>query len=331
MISGSTTSKRTARRAPWLSWWQGHLALGLCLVYFIVLAPLVPGFASRENLQTIVAYLLPVLVAAVGSTIVLVPRGIDLSVTSIIAVCSVLGGRIMSIDGGWLGERPLIAACVGPIVMVLAGGILGGFNGLAVAVCRIPAFMATLTSMMFLSGLAIWSTQSQKIGGLPTGFIFLGNNLAAAFAIAIVAAAGAHLLLERTILGRWLRATGYNPSTATVSGVPVRIVTFLSFVAGGLCAGLASVLFTAALETANPEMARDNLLDIIGAVVIGGTSLHGGRGRISGTVFGVLFLALVDNSLNLVGLSFYAITMIKGAIILGAALIDTLQSSARRS
>jgi ribose/xylose/arabinose/galactoside ABC-type transport system permease subunit len=215
---------------------------------------------------------------------------------------------------------------MGILAMLLVGLAMGAVNGVAVTVCRIPAFIATLTTMMFVSGLAIWFTLSRKIGGLPPGFVMLGQKLWIAATIASVAAAAAHFALSRTLYGRWLYAIGHNPRAALISGVPVKRVAFTAYVLSGLFAGLASILFTAGLETGNPEMARDNLLDVVGAVVIGGTSLYGGKGRIVGTVFGVLFLALVDNSLNLLGLNFYTVTMVKGGVILAAALLDALRN-----
>ncbi|MCC7373629.1 MAG: ABC transporter permease [Verrucomicrobiales bacterium] len=302
-----------------------QLVLLLCVVYGAAIAPFAPGFATLGNSQTILSYLLPLLVAAVGLTLVLVIGGMDLSVTSMIAMASVVGGKVMSAEGGWLAGSPW-AIPAGVVAMLVTGVVLGAFNGLAVAVCRIPAFIATLTTMMFLSGLAIWITLSRKIGGLPAGFLALGQNLWLAVALAGVAAGVAHLALSRTLYGRWLFAVGQNARTALVSGVPVVWVTFGTYVASGLFAGLSAVLFTATLETGNPEMARDNLLDVIGAVVIGGTSLFGGKGSVAGTFFGVVFLALVDNSLNLLGLTYYTILMVKGAVILGAALVDSAKN-----
>ena len=302
-----------------------YLVLGLCLIYFAVLSPFTPGFASWSNLQTILAYLLPLLVVALGLTLVLIIGGIDLSVTSTIALASVVGGKIMSSEEGWLAGNPL-AVPIGIAAMLLVGLVMGAINGLAVTMCRIPAFIATLTTMMFVSGLAIWFTLSRKIGGLPPGFVMLGQKLWIAAAIAGLAAGAAHFALSRTLYGQWLYAIGHNPRAALISGVPVRRVAFTAYVLSGLFAAVASILFTAGLETGNPEMARDNLLDIVGAVVIGGTSLYGGKGRIAGTVFGVLFLALVDNSLNLLGLNFYTVTMVKGGVILAAALLDALRN-----
>lgn len=301
------------RSIPWI--------LVLCLVYFAALAPFVPGFASTGNLQTILAYLLPLLVASVGLTLVLIPGGMDLSITAIIALASVVGGRIMSAEEGWLAGNPL-AVPAGVLAMLATGAVLGAVNGIAVTVCRIPAFIATLTTLMWVGGLAIWVTLSRKIGGLPPAFLALGQNLWLATGLALASAGAAHLLLSRTLCGRWLHAIGHNPRTAQVSGVPVGAVTFGAYVASGLFAGLSGILFTAMLETGNPEMARDNLLDVVGAVVLGGTSLYGGRGGVAGTVFGVVFLALVDNSLNLLGLTFHTILMVKGGVILAAALVD---------
>ena len=327
ITANSIQDARPAGIAPILKrlFLSDYLVLGLCVVYFVVLMPFAPGFASGSNLQTILAYLLPLLVVALGLTLVLIIGGIDLSVTSTIALASVVGGRIMSSEAGWLAGSA-VAVPVGIAAMLFVGVVIGMVNGLAVTQCRIPAFIATLTTMMFVSGLAIWFTQSQKIGGLPAGFVVLGQKLWLVTAIAAVATWLAHYTLSRTLFGRWLYAIGHNSRAALVSGIPVKQVTFTAYVLAGLFAGLSSILFTAGLETGNPEMARDNLLDVAGAVVIGGTSLYGGKGRIIGTVFGVLFLALVDNSLNLLGLNFYTVTMVKGGVILAAAMLDALRN-----
>ena len=322
---GSPTTTPSGWRLVRRVFLSEYLVLWLSLVYFAALAPFTPGFASWSNFQTILAYLLPLLVVAVGLTLVLIIGGIDLSVTSIIALASVVGGKIMSSEEGWLAGHAL-AVPLGLMAMLLVGVGIGMVNGFAVTTCRIPAFIATLTTMMFVSGLAIWFTLSRKIGGLPPSFVMLGQKLWIAAAITGVATWLAHVTLSRTLFGRWLYAIGHNAKAALVSGVPTTRVTFATYVVCGLFAGLASILFTAGLETGNPEMARDNLLDVVGAVVIGGTSLYGGRGRVAGTVFGVLFLALVDNSLNLLGLNFYTVTMVKGGVILAAALLDAMRN-----
>jgi len=302
-----------------------YLVLWLGLLLFCLLAPFVPEVASIANLQTVLAYSLPLLVAALGLTLVLIIGGIDLSITATIALASVIGGKVMSSEEGWLAGSGL-AVPAGVVAMLLAGAAVGTVNGFAVTLCRIPAFIATLATMMFVSGLAVWITLSRKIGGLPPNFLILGGNFWFATAITAASAWISHLVLSRTLCGKWLYAIGGNVRTSLVSGVPVSRVTFLTYVASGVFAGVSSILFTAGLETSNPEMARDNLLDIVGAVVIGGASLYGGRGRITGTILGVFFLAFVDNVLNLLGLTFYLITMAKGGVILLAAFMDALRN-----
>ena len=129
----------------------------------------------------------------------------------------------------------------------------------------------------------------------------------------LVVALVAYLILKRTVYGRWLYAVGLNPRAAAVSGVPVRRVIFWAFVISGVCAAIASVIYTGRLETGTPVLGQRILLDVIGAAVIGGVSLFGGKGKIIWTVFGVLFLTVIDKSLQLLGLSLASVFSIKGA------------------
>jgi ribose/xylose/arabinose/galactoside ABC-type transport system permease subunit len=192
--------------------------------------------------------------------------------------------------------------------------------------------------MIFTSGFAIWLTRSSNITGIPEGFRLLGTAslgrlapVPAALLVVGPLALGAHLLLTRTVLGRWIFAVGGNARTARVSGVPVERVILFAYVACGACAAVASILYTARLETGSPVMGQRILLDVIGAVVIGGTSLFGGRGTILGTVYGALFITLLDNGLNLMGLSSFAVLMVKGTVILAAALVDAARERLERA
>jgi ribose/xylose/arabinose/galactoside ABC-type transport system permease subunit len=253
-------------------------------------------------------------------TLVMITGGIDLSVTSIIALTSVVGAKLMTNDGGGT------PAVIGVAVMLTLGAGVGALNGTVITMLRLPAFIVTLASMMFLSGFAIWFTQSKNIHGLPASFLALGQRLPIALAITAALAVPAHLLLRRTVFGRWLYAVGQNATAAHISGVPVRGMTFSAYVASGFCAALASVMLTARLETGSPVLGREILLDIIGATVVGGTSLFGGKGKITWTFFGVLFLTVLDNALNLLSLSQFSITMTKGAVILFAAVLDAVRN-----
>jgi len=303
--------------------------LFLCLIAFSAFAPFTSGFASPGNLGNILVACLPLLVLATGQTIVLITAGIDLSVTAVIGLSSIVGALVMGGDAGWLRGNP--AAMPVAIAAMLATGVLVGFfNGVCIAWLRMPAFMVTLISMMFFNGLAVWlaktAVNAESIYNLPPAFLAIGHHAWLAATLAVVTALLAHLLLARTLLGRWLHAVGHNPRASLISGVPVGGVTVSAYILSGLFAAMASILLTARLETGSPNHGKALLLDVIGAAVIGGTSLFGGKGKVLWTVYGVLFLALLGNGLNLLNLSDFLITIIKGAVILVAALLDVWRS-----
>jgi ribose/xylose/arabinose/galactoside ABC-type transport system permease subunit len=297
----------------------------LSVAYLLALAPFVPGLLSGPNLGNVVSNVLPLLAVALGQTLVLVTGGIDLSVTATVALASVAGAKVMTESGGALPGN----AALGIAAMLAVGVGVGLVNGFAVARLRMPPFLATLAVMTFASGFAIYWTRSQGISGLPASFRALGGTTLggapAALLVVVPLALLAHLLLAQTVFGRWLYAVGGNARAARVSGVPVERVLVLAYVACGLCAAVAAVLYSARLETGSPVLGQRIFLDVIGGAVIGGTSLFGGRGTVRGTAFGVLFITLVDNSLNLMGLSSFTILMVKGGVILAAAVLDALR------
>jgi ribose/xylose/arabinose/galactoside ABC-type transport system permease subunit len=302
-----------------------YFVLLLCLFYFVALAPFTPGLATTRNLGNILSSLLPLLIVAVGLTVVLITGGIDLSVTSTIALSSVVGASVMTADGGWLAGHPL-GVPAGILIMLLVGAGIGLLNGLCITRVGMAPFIVTLTSMMFFSGFAIWLTQSKNIFNLPHGFQQLGKSIWVTLSIATMVVLLVHSMLSRSLVGRWFYAIGQNARAALISGVPVVKITVLAYVICGLCGALAAVLLTGRLETGSPVLGREMLLDTIGAVAIGGTSLYGGKGKIAWTVYGVIFLALIDNSLNLRNVSDPSITMSKGSVILLAAVLDALRN-----
>ena len=297
----------------------------LCAVVFAAFAPFAPGFASPGNLANILIACLPLLVLATGQTLVLITGGIDLSVAVIIGLSSIVGALVMGGDAGWLRGSPA-AMPVAIAAMLGTGALVGFFNGACIAWLRMPAFMVTLTTTMFFSGLAVWLAKkvvnAESIYNLPPAFLALGNQPWLAATLVVLATVFAHLLLARTLLGRWLYTVGHNPRTSLISGVPVGGVTVSAYVLSGMFAAVAAILLTARLETGSPNHGKALLLDVIGAAVIGGTSLFGGKGKVLWTVYGVLFLSLLGNGLNQLNLTDFLITIIKGAVILVAALLD---------
>ncbi len=314
--------------SPIKRYFQANTIIGICLLYYVLMALIIPGFFSANNSWNLVYNFIPLMIIAVGQTFVILTAGIDLSVTSIVAVTSVVGAYLMSADTSII-ENTSLTLILGIACMLIAGAVIGAFNGIAVAKLKMPAFMVTLTSLMFFSGLAIWLTKSQSIYNLPAVLVdfpyktFLGLPLPIYLGALVLGIA--YYILNRTILGEWIYAIGVNYKTSWLSGVNISFILVLVYVISGICAATGSLIYTARLETGSPVMGQNILLDVIGAVIIGGTSLYGGIGKLQWTVAGAFLMTMLDNSLNLLGLSFFLIMIIKGAIILLTALFNQLR------
>lgn len=324
-----------------------YFILYLTILCFFVLWFIIPNIATPYNLSNILSDLGPLLPVAIGQTFVLIIGGIDLSQISIMSVTSVVGAAIMSyqLDPNLLSASPLwghflsvhgspvgnspSAVSLALVAMLLVGIVIGLLNGVSVAWFRMPPFIVTLISMTLFGALAVWLTKSENIFPLPDGFDNLGTGsilfLPIAVVIALVLALLGHILLGRTVFGRQLYALGTNEKTALVSGLPIRRNMLLTYMLSGLCASVGGILYTAQIGTGSPALGTDLLLDVIGAVVIGGTSLFGGKGKVLWTIFGALFFVLLDNSLNLLGLSYYVVTTVKGAVVLLAVLFNVVR------
>jgi ribose/xylose/arabinose/galactoside ABC-type transport system permease subunit len=330
-----------------------YFVLLLTVLLILIALPMTEGLASAPNIKNVLSNTWPLLIIAIGQTFVLLTAGIDLSQTAIMGLVSVLGGASMSLfltadqfggsplwgnlmgeNGGWLSGVPgsvLLAA----VLMVVVGGIVGALNGAAVAYLKMPPFIVTFVTLSLFTAVAIWLTKGEKIGGLPPEYGQLGQqgtivdlgffNITYALLVALAVILIADTILRRTVTGRWIYATGTNAVTAKLSGVPVERVLVFAYVVSGVCAALGGLLYSARSFVGDPTLGRDGqvLLDIIGACVIGGTSLFGGRGKVLWTCFGVFFLVLLGNVLSLLGLPFYVVTIAKGAVILLAVILDT--------
>ncbi|HEY0793842.1 MAG TPA: ABC transporter permease [Chthoniobacterales bacterium] len=310
-----------------------YFTLVLCVTYFVVMLPFSPALGTPTVIKNIFSEMIPLLAVAIGQTFILILGEIDLSVTSTIALASVFGASIMTSNGGYLANQPA-AVPVGLMAFLLVGLGVGFLNGASITYLGMPSFLVTLTTRMLFSGIAIWyttfHTRLSSISGLPQSFLWIGqgewNGIPYSMAGVALLAVVAHLAMTRTVFGRWLYAIGINRQTARVSGVPVERVVILAFMISGFCAALCSILYTGRLQTGTPILGERILLDVIGAVVIGGTSLFGGKGKVSWTVFGVLFLVLVDTTLRLLGSSLFTIFMVKGVVILMASVMDALRN-----
>lgn len=343
--------------------------LWLSVLLFVGLLPVLPTLGTPANLANLLSNAWPLLVVALGQTFVMTIGGIDLSQGAVIGLTSTLGAALAATaaDPDVLSKAPIWGVLIGEQGGILAGqvaaailatliaaALVGLVNGALVAWLDMPPFMVTLVSLITVGAFAIWLTQSENIRNLPDAYIRLGQGeivsiyigpkdepqiprrqvhdlVTWAAVIAVSAAVLLHLLLERTAFGRQVVAVGANRRAAEIAGVPVRRVIVLVFVLSALCAALGAVLYSARLEAGRPTLGEGTfLLDVIGATVIGGTSLFGGKGKVLWTVFGVLFFVLLGNTLNLMNLSTFHIDMVKGGVILLAALLDVGRTRLQR-
>lgn len=293
------------------------------------LANLAAGIRSMFTWGTaadIFTAMLPLAILATGQLLVLLLREIDLSMPGVMGLGAILAAAVMTRhgDGQWL------ASASGILVFLVIGILIGAFNGVCTAMVKMPSFIVTLATMMTGSGAAVWYastlSNSVSISGLPESFCAIGYGTCFGIPIGFVLCAAVLLattyILSRTIIGRWIYAIGHNPKTAQISGVPVTLVTIGVFVVSGFCAALAAIIYTSRMETGSPSLGKDMLLDIIGAAIIGGVSLFGGRGTVRMVIVGVLFLSVLDKALQLMGLPFFIVLSVKGIAILAATFID---------
>lgn len=297
----------------------------------------VEGFASAYNIKNYFKDCSPLLVAACGLTVVVLNGGIDFSITSVISLVSTICAYIL--------VKTTLAGSVWAIVVAILVGIgIGGFvgmiNAIAVSRFKMPSFVATLATKLVFSGVAVWfgSVFYDKIslGGLPQAFTNLGGKgdyYWIPILIAVVFWCITYWLLHKTLFGRRVYAVGVNPETAQTSGIPVKRIVFLELLFCGLMAGIAGLMYMAKNGSGVTTLGDNMFINIVGAVVIGGTNPSGGFGSVKKTLYGVLFLVLLSNMLNLLGVNYTLTDVVKGAFIIIAAGLElfTRQISVRAS
>lgn len=327
-----------------------YFVLYLSIVYMLILWPIIPWMFGAQNVSDILSNMWPLLIIAIGQTFVLITAGIDLSQTSVMALTSVVGAMLMAAnvdpilfskspmwgilltEEGGLFSGHVVGMWAAMAVMLAIGALVGFLNGIAVAVFRMPAFIVTLVSMMFFSAVAIYLPKSENIRGLPESFTDIASGsllgLPYPLLLALAVAVLAHILLSKTLYGRRLYAIGTNKTASAISGIPTTRIIVLAYVISALCATLGAILYSSRLEMGRPTLGQMQFIDIVGANVIAGVSFAGGKGKITWTFFGVFFFVLLANSLNLLDLPFYMIDIVKGLVILAAALLDVMRNRA---
>jgi len=292
-----------------------------------------PTFLNAANLLNIANRIVIIAVIAIGMTMVIIAGGIDLSVGSLVALSAVICARLIH-DRFAAGHAGSVTLLIGTLAAVGVAAAVGAWNGAFISYFRIPSFIVTLATMLAADGLAFIvtrgetvSTQPASIGWLMGGRSLLGIRNGIVLMLALYAIG--HVVLSRSVFGRYLYAVGGNRKAAWLCGLPVRRVELASYIISGALAGLAGVLMVSEYESGAPIYGKAYELQVIAAVVVGGTSLAGGQGRMFGTLLGALLIAVVQNGMNLMGISSNPQKVVLGLVILAAATLDRLKQ--RRS
>lgn len=258
-------------------------------------------------------------ILAIGVTFVILGKGIDLSVGSVMALAGAVGASFMVLpEPGFIGLALLAT--------ILTGLVAGFVNGFLVAKLRVPAFVVTLGMLSVARGLVFIFTDGRPISNLAPSLLWFGNGyilgVPVPIVILVIVFLAASFVLKHTVFGRHVYAVGGSEKAAKTSGIRTERVILATYMIAGALAGLAGLILTARTTAALPQAGVAYELDAIAAVVIGGTSLAGGRGTLVGTLFGALIIGTINNGLDLLGVSSYYQQVVKGAIIVCAVMLD---------
>ena len=298
---------------------EASVAVAIAALAAVVLLR-APAFFAPGNLLDLFLANAPVLIAALGATLVILTGQIDISVGSVFAVCAVVSGVAAKAD------VPL------PFVVLLAcavGGLLGALNGALAAYVRIPSIVVTLATMIVLREALRWATEGAWIQDLPGNYQWLGTGPETYPLVLAAVAALLHVALtwglRGVAAGRAVYATGSSADAARLAGIRTREVVFWVFVLAGALAGLAALLNSVRFNQIPSNTGLGLEMKVIAAVVVGGTAITGGRGSLTGTILGVVLLGAIGPALTFLGVSAYWERAVQGAIILTAVAIDAVR------
>lgn len=296
------------------------------IVLFVALSIASPHFLTQTNLASLVRQTAVINIMSLGMTAIIIAGGIDLSVGAIMAMGGVLGAMAMAHG---------MSVPAGIAIGIAAGLFWGAVNGALTTRLRIAPFIVTLGTLGIIRGLTLILTNGLPVHGVPRGFSFLGegNLLGVPFTlwVLVACALAMHVTLEHTRLGRYAFAIGSNLDAAIYAGVPVAFHTTAVYALGGMLTGLAGMIEASRLMTGQPTAGQGYELSVIAAVVIGGGSLSGGEGTVTGTVAGAFLVGLISNGSNLLGVSPFWQQVLIGAVIVLAVAVDELRKRRRHT
>ena len=326
IVSNTLMSARYVRSIT--SYFKDNLGIiiGL-LVLCIVVSIANPVFLSTNNLLNVLRQITTNLYLALAMTMVIIIGGIDLSVGSVLALVGVVTTMLIAI----LGVPIFVAVILG----IFVGALFGAINGAIAATTPIPPFIITLATMNVARGVAFILTNAAPVRVLEPSFNFIGAGFLGFMPMPVVYLIVfiilCYFIMNRTKLGRHIYAVGGNVDAARFSGINIKKVKLFAFSFSGLMAGIAGVVLAARMFSGQPTAGQGAELDAIAAVVLGGTSMRGGIGRIGGTIIGALVIGVLNNGLNLMGVSSFWQDVVKGIVILAAVYADVLKRKREES
>lgn len=301
--------------------------IGLALLVMVLFfAAVAPSFTTHENIANILTQITINLILATGMTFAILVGGIDLSVGAVMALCAVIAGTLLKQDS--LSDPEAIG--LGILASLLVGMACGGLNGFVSSFWGIPAFIVTLGMLNIARGGALEVTNARTIYDFPDPFNAFGTmsllGVPVMFLLALALLGIGWLVLTRTVFGRMIYAIGNNEEAVRLSGHRPLVTKVLAFTVTGLFVGIAAIVYMTRLTIANPILGIGFELNAIAAVIIGGTSLSGGRGSLVGTLLGAAIIGVLANGLILMGVSDFFRQIVTGVVIILAVILDSYRA-----
>jgi ribose/xylose/arabinose/galactoside ABC-type transport system permease subunit len=304
---------------------SGEFGIGIAFVLeFILFAFLSPYFFTPDNLLNVSLQASITAIIAAGMTFVILTGGIDLSVGSLVAFAGIVSTTVLK-----SGLPPVAGFAAAILAGVAVGSLSGAFAGFCITRFNIAPFIVTLATMTIWRGAAFVWTDGRPVWELPAGFAFLGTGRLFAVPvptiIMVLTFIASHIILTRTRFGRYVYAVGGNIEAARLAGIRTWRVLLNVYVLSGTLAALSGILLASRMNSGQPNAGVSYELDVIAAVVVGGTSLSGGAGSIAGTFIGAMLIAVLRNGLNLLNVNSYIQQVIVGVVILLAVMLDQVR------
>lgn len=329
MICAPNLSEQSAQRSI-VTFFKQTGILWALVALVVVMSVASPAFLTPRNILNVLKQSSITGILSVGMMMVIVTGGIDLSVGSVMAVSCMVAAFCTTSSNGYAPLPVLITFVLG----IAAGAVFGAFNGYGVAYIGFAPFVITMATLSAARGIALVTTNSKSVFNLSEEFIAVANSTVLGIPALVyywfVVVVIFHVVMKKTVFGKWVYAIGGNEDAATLSGIPVKKIKLIVYTLAGALVGLTGVLMASRVTSGQPTIGDGYELDAIASCVIGGVSMSGGSGSVLGTVVGVLILSVISNGFDILGIPTNYQRIMKGVVILLAVFIDIRSKAKKR-